>query len=107
LPATGAVFGRPGNPRSHYLYVLTDPPGKSVIKHVAARDDTLIELRLGATDKGVQTVFPGSQHPSGELIEWETEGEPASIPSSALELPLGRCSSAAGRTEPATRLRYA
>jgi hypothetical protein len=65
--------------------VVTDPPGKSVIKHVAARDDTLIELRLGATDKGVQTVFPGSQHPSGELIEWETEGEPASVPSSALE----------------------
>jgi hypothetical protein len=85
LPPTGAVFGRPSNPRSHYLYIVTDPPGKSVIKHVAAKDDTLIELRLGATDKGVQTVFPGSQHPSGELIEWATEGEPAPVPSSALE----------------------
>jgi len=85
LPHTGAVFGRPSNLRSHWLYVVTDPPGKSVIKHVAAKDDTLIELRLGATDKGVQTVFPGSQHPSGELIEWEREGEPASVPASALE----------------------
>ena len=85
LPPTGAVFGRPSNPRSHYLYVVTDSPGKSVIKYVAAKDDTLLELRLGATDKGVQTVFPGSQHPSGELVEWESDGEPASVPYSALE----------------------
>jgi hypothetical protein len=85
LPSTGAVFGRPSSPRSHWLYVVTEPPGKSVIKYLAAKDDTLVELRLGTTGKGVQTVFPGSQHPCGELIEWDRDGEPASVPSSSLE----------------------
>jgi AAA domain/Primase C terminal 2 (PriCT-2) len=30
-------------------------------------------------DGGLQTIFPGSIHPSGERIEWETDGQPAAI----------------------------
>ena len=37
----------------------------------------LVELRIGGGGKGCQTVFPGSTHPTGELIEWEPRGDGA------------------------------
>ncbi len=35
----------------------------------------IVELR----STGCQTVFPGSVHPSGGLIEWSSNGEPAEV----------------------------
>ncbi|MCX7310263.1 MAG: bifunctional DNA primase/polymerase [Alphaproteobacteria bacterium] len=85
LEPTNAVFGRKSNPASHHLYVVTDPKLVSVIKYVDGAGGVIIELRLGqATDKGTQTVFPGSVHESGEPIEWVKDGAPLQAPFAAL-----------------------
>jgi AAA domain/Primase C terminal 2 (PriCT-2)/Bifunctional DNA primase/polymerase, N-terminal len=75
LPQTAAIFGRAGKPRSHWLYRVDGvAPTKKFLDPVSG--DILLEIR---GDGGLQTVFPGSVHPSGELIEWETDGQPATI----------------------------
>jgi AAA domain/Bifunctional DNA primase/polymerase, N-terminal len=79
LPATGAVFGRSSRPRSHHLYKVTDPEPITVIEHHDENNGMIVELRVGAK-KGAQTVFPGSQHESGEPIEWASDGEPLLVP---------------------------
>ncbi|MCC5870456.1 MAG: bifunctional DNA primase/polymerase [Gammaproteobacteria bacterium] len=74
LPATDAMFGRPGKPRSHRLYVVTAPVATK--KHRSASAGMIVELR----STGSQTVFPPSVHESGELIEWEQdEPQPAVV----------------------------
>jgi hypothetical protein len=71
LPKTGAIFGRASSPQAHYIYfseieqtTFKAPDGKM-----------LLELR----STGGQTVFPGSTHPSGEVIEWNIEGAPSRV----------------------------
>jgi hypothetical protein len=66
LPDTGWLFGRSGNPRSHYLF---RPTGRAAIhKEYKDVDGTkILELR---SDKHM-TVVPPSIHESGEQIEWE------------------------------------
>ena len=68
LPATPAVFGRPGKPRSHRIYRVAQPIATKKLKSKSA--GMLVELR----STGMQTVFPPSTHESGEAIAWETEG---------------------------------
>lgn len=70
LPPT-ATFGRKSSPRSHWIYEcegfyrkFIDPVTK----------ECLLEIRAGA---GLQTVFPGSVHASGEEIDW-TDATPVS-----------------------------
>jgi len=82
LPKTDAVFGRVGKPRSHYLYRAVDGVGPKTERYLrpgAKKADgakaTLIELR----GTGAQTIFPGSIHESGELIEWASDGAPAAV----------------------------
>jgi AAA domain/Bifunctional DNA primase/polymerase, N-terminal len=78
LPATGAVFGRASKPRSHYLYRIEGPVVSLQLRDPLIRDrkrGMLVEVR---GDK-VQTIFPESTHPSGELIEWEEDGETAVV----------------------------
>lgn len=77
LPATSGRFGRATKRASHWLY-LSDVP-----KHIKYEDPnidgpgkTIIELRSG----GVQTVFPGSVHVSGEFIEFEDDADPTTVP---------------------------
>jgi RecA-family ATPase len=80
LLETGAVFGRASKPRSHHLYRVAGPA--PTIKFLdPTTGKSLLELR---GDGGLQTVLPGSVHPSGELIEWAEEGEPATVESAAL-----------------------
>ena len=67
LPSTSAIFGRDGSPRSHWLYVTEAPTHKRTSPH-----GMLVELR----STGLQTVFPGSTHPTGESIRWDEDGEP-------------------------------
>ena len=84
MPRTDAIFGRPSARASHWLYYtqLAQSAGKATI---AFRDPTpgvqratLVEVRVGGAS-GAQTVFPGSTHETGELISWETNGEPAQV----------------------------
>jgi hypothetical protein len=66
LPPTEAVFGRPGNPRSHRIYRSLSPIKTK--KFAVDRGETMIvELR----STGTQTVFPPSIHESGEMITWD------------------------------------
>lgn len=73
LPETMA-FGRASKPRSHFLYLARYMRTE---KFIALDGSMLVEIRAnkttGAGDEGLQTVFPESQHPSGETIQWDTE----------------------------------
>lgn len=74
LPPTPAIFGRPGNPRSHRLYRVSGPVATKRFRSTSA--GMLVELR----STGLQTVLPPSTHESGELITWEIdEAEPAVV----------------------------
>ena len=77
LPATSGRFGRASKRASHWLYFSNVP------KHIKYEDPnidgagkTIVELRSG----GVQTVFPGSTHVSGEFIDFEDGADPTQIP---------------------------
>ena len=81
LPKTGAVFGRPSKPASHYLYITTlaETEAKAKIGFVdPVTKAMLLELRIGG-ENGAQTIMPGSTHENGEPIEWEKSGDPAEI----------------------------
>lgn len=81
LPPTDAVFGRASKPRSHWIYVADITTEKFVVGPT-----TLLELRGKSKDPngGLQTVFPGSTHESGEPVEWFDNGEPARVDAQAL-----------------------
>jgi len=86
-PDTAAVFGRPGKPRSHRLYITPDARPLKLKDPVDGA--TLLEVRTSHYDdrgefKGQQTVFPGSRHPSGEVISWASDGDPFEVPASEL-----------------------
>lgn len=75
LPPTEGIFGRESKRRSHRLYVATsNVPAKTerfqdVAKDAEGKTATLVELR----SNGGQTVFPGSEHESGEAILWDSD----------------------------------
>lgn len=75
LPPTPSVFGRPGKPRSHRLYRTELGVPHSPFKTGKKDDGSIVELRAN----GCQTVLPGSTHPTGEAIEWDHDGDPATI----------------------------
>ena len=65
LPQT-LTFGRFSKPRSHWIYRCHD----AITMQFKDPDGTmLVELR----STGAQTVFPGSAHPSGEVIEFNND----------------------------------
>lgn len=74
LPATPAIFGRPGKPRSHWIYRVSAPAATKKFRSKSA--GMLVEFR----STGMQTVFPPSTHESGESIGWEqADHEPATV----------------------------
>jgi hypothetical protein len=81
LPNSGAVFGRKSKLRSHWLYYsnLASKIDKAAVQFRDTDHTMMLELRIGGSGKGAQSVFPGSVHSSGETIEWDSEGEPARI----------------------------
>jgi len=88
LPATDALFGRKSKRRSHYLYYAADGVGPKTTQFKRPgnpREKTgtamIVELRSNVG----QTIFPGSIHESGEPVEWERDGEPATIDVAELE----------------------
>lgn len=86
LSPTQMVHGRPGNPRSHRWYRVTDVPRPKTVRYqdpspASGRETMLVELR----STGCQTVVPPSKHPSGETIRWQKFGEPAIVPGEELQ----------------------
>jgi len=99
LPQTKAEFGRAGKPRSHRLYYCKDAkfekfnnPFLINSKDAAERKKAcIIELRTG---DGLQTIFPGSTHESGEVVEWHDDGEPLEVDAPTLRRAVGLLASA-------------
>ena len=84
LPPTEACFGRASALGAHRLYVVSGEVATTRWRDPTVPDDdraTLLELRF----TGAQTLFPGSTHPGGELITWDTDGDPTSIDASNLQ----------------------
>jgi P4 family phage/plasmid primase-like protien len=93
LPPTGMIDGRPGKPRSHRWYRVTNIPpemtstaangiGGPWLKHF-----NHAETGKGGIDfigTGGQAVVPPSRHASGEERVWESDGEPAVVSCSDL-----------------------
>ena len=71
LPETNCIFGRLSRPRSHQIYKVSSAQRREAF---VISGKTIIELR----GNGHLTVFPGSVHPCGELIEFESDfdGDP-------------------------------
>ena len=84
---------------------FTEPPALACDPEKPA---TLVELRIGGSDKGAQTLFPGSMHPSGEPIEWVSDGEPKHVDGGELKRCVGALAAAAllVRHYPATGVRH-
>ena len=73
LPPTDFIFGRSSKPASHRIYRV--PSSGKTRQFTANTTGMIVELRAS----GSQTIFPGSIHESGELIEftdWSGEGLP-------------------------------
>ena len=90
-PPTNMIYGRESNPASHSIY-FSDPP----VRLLQFRDPLgngdeamIIELRGLKKDGtvGLQTVAPGSTHPTGEQVRYEPgkDGGPANIAATDLE----------------------
>jgi putative DNA primase/helicase len=67
LPATACVFGHASKRKSHWLYRTPD------VKSIRTFTSTgmIVEVR----GNGHCTIFPGSVHPSGEFIEFESPND--------------------------------
>ena len=70
LPPT-ATFGRPGAPRSHYIYRCPQAGKRKAFTEPGGQ--THVEIRAG----GVHTLLPPSTHPSGERVAWTDDTEPS------------------------------
>ena len=81
LPPTDAIFGRRSKPCSHQLYVsdLCKSEKRAVIQFKESSGAVIVELRIGANGRGATTTFPPSMHASGELVQWERDGDPARV----------------------------
>jgi len=90
LPETGMCHGRPSKPSSHHWYVLTDPKARTV-RYRDPDGSTLVELR----GSGGQTIVPPSVHPSGELLVWEADSDPARLEARTLRRGVAMVAAAA------------
>lgn len=78
LPETGLIFGRKSKPCSHWIYVCDKLPKTSKFQ---SSDGCIIEIRA----EGTQTVWPSSVHPSKEIIDYQSDGEPSKVKKENLE----------------------
>jgi hypothetical protein len=102
LPETDAIFGRKSTPNAHRLYKsdlwkqvemavtpFEDPTVSAAKDNERDHGAMLVELRTGRIEKsqvkGAASMFPPStHHPSGELVRWDRDGEPAQVEGLAL-----------------------
>jgi hypothetical protein len=89
LPNTGAIYGRPGKRRSHWLYICTDlataAPVKAAIQLKDENRVMICEFRFGGGGRGAQSVMPGSVHTSGEHYEYDADGAPGQVTFAVLQ----------------------
>ena len=64
LPETRCVFGRASKPKSHWVYRVPEPRNHEKF----GNEEIIVEVR----GNGHCTVFPGSTHESGEVIEFDS-----------------------------------
>jgi putative DNA primase/helicase len=69
LLRTRRVHGRPSRRASHYWYRAEGVESKQ-FRDTKPNRQMLVELRAGSKH---QTVLPPSQHPSGEVLDWEPD----------------------------------
>jgi hypothetical protein len=88
LPTT-LTFGRESRPKSHWLFYAHEQKSR---KFQSPDSGMLVEIR----GSRLQTVFPGSTHPSGEVIEFASSGPqtPTDIEQGVLEECVVRLASA-------------
>jgi hypothetical protein len=99
LPPTEAVFGRASKMRSHRIFKckgatfekLNNPFLVSSKDEKERKNACIVEIRTG---NGLQTVFPGSTHSSGEAVEWHTDGDPLQVAAPTLRRAVGMLASA-------------
>jgi hypothetical protein len=73
MPETSLVHGRASRRRSHLWFVV---PGAETTKFTDL-DANAVLLEIRST--GSQTVIPPSVHPSGEAVEWDSDGVPMAM----------------------------
>lgn len=87
LPRTSYIWGRHSKPRSHRVFALHDDFERGIYGPVLRYINSLIpgavdgysykvEIRGGKRENGLFSVLPGSKHPSGEMVEWDSEIDP-------------------------------
>ncbi len=84
LPPTSLIHGRPSAPRSHWWYRADRE--HSVRRFQDPTGGSIVELR----GRGGQTMVPPSVHPSGEMLTWACDGEPAAVPTDTLIASVSR-----------------
>jgi len=99
LPPTPAMFGRKSKRCAHWLYYtglasqldraaepFDDPMLAVEAKKKKGIKARVCELRTGGGNKAAQTMAPGSVHPEGEPVAWESgcDGDPAEVDGEAL-----------------------
>jgi hypothetical protein len=65
---------------------------KKFLDPTADGEERAVLLEMRST--GCQTLLPGSVHPNGEMINWHTKGEPATVEAEVLERAARRCAAA-------------
>ncbi len=94
LPHTGMRFGRKSKRNSHWEYVtLSDLRRETFRDPEAADHEKAMILELRGT--GHQTMAPGSVHPSGEPVEFESFDDPTTVDLDELRSICGRVAAAA------------
>jgi hypothetical protein len=88
LPPTGMIEGRPGKPRSHRYYRVTNiPPHLESTTAAGGIGGPKTKRYAGVLDvqgTGAQVACPPSLHHSGEQRTWDECGEPAVIDAAEL-----------------------
>jgi putative DNA primase/helicase len=74
LPPTDCKFGHASKAASHWIYRIQDDGPSQMFRDPAAKGDAML---LEYRSNGLQTVFPGSIHPSGEPITFDSDGQPS------------------------------
>jgi hypothetical protein len=89
LPETGAIFGRPSKPRSHWLYIAEGSQFETFIDPIAQQ--TLLELRADGRDGGAHLTLVPPSIADAEQREWYGDTiEPAVFNGRALRICMAR-----------------
>ncbi|MFT3840779.1 MAG: bifunctional DNA primase/polymerase [Myxococcaceae bacterium] len=94
LASTG-TFGRPSKLKSHWLYLVNGVSSRKFKSPEKVERDGKPKVLVEIRSTGAQTVFPGSTHPSGEVITWHSEAEPIELEPDDLELRVAKLATAA------------